>query len=193
MRKPFVSLISNEHFQLGCTGQTVYVLNAAGNELAKFKDMIYAYSAALHPNGEVAAVYSNHGMFHRAEKSVIGYTLYATVQSQDGEFAAFGGRGRFASGLTLRIDVDADFNILGMRESDRQVGYADRIGTVDGQPVMWYSREQPGLSLLRNFDAGTPRLVLDEGETVLVISRNITGVYENTPPYISKGQCRSSD
>ena len=62
MRKPFVSLISNEHFQLGCTGQTVYVLNAAGNELAKFKDMIYAYSAALHPNGEVAAVYSNHGI-----------------------------------------------------------------------------------------------------------------------------------
>lgn len=128
---------------------------------------------------------SDFDMFHRAEKSVIGYTLYAMVQSQDGDFAEFGGRGRFASGLTLRIDVDADFNILGMRESDRQVGYADRIGTVDGQLVMWYSREQPGLSLLRNFDAGTPRLVLDEGETVLVISRNITGVYENTPPYIS--------
>lgn len=62
MPKPFVSLISNERFQLGCTGQTVYVLDSAGNELAKFKDMSYAYYAALHPGGEIAAVCSNNGV-----------------------------------------------------------------------------------------------------------------------------------
>ena len=62
MRKHFVSLISNGRFQLGCTGQTVYVLDAAGNELAKFRDMTYAYYPALHPDGEVAAVYSNTGI-----------------------------------------------------------------------------------------------------------------------------------
>ena len=62
MRKPFVSLISNEHFQLGCTGPTVYVLDSTGNELARFRDMPYAYYTALHPSGDIAAVYSNTGV-----------------------------------------------------------------------------------------------------------------------------------
>ena len=62
MRKPFVSLIANERYQIGCTGQTVYVLDAMGNELAKFKDMTYAYYPALHPDGDVAAVFSNTGV-----------------------------------------------------------------------------------------------------------------------------------
>ena len=62
MRKSFVSLISSKKYQVGCTGQTVYVLDPAGNELAKFKDMIYAYYAALNPAGDVAAVYSNNGL-----------------------------------------------------------------------------------------------------------------------------------
>ncbi|MDO5328359.1 MAG: hypothetical protein Q4G00_16850 [Clostridia bacterium] len=62
MRKSFVSLIANDRYQVGCTGQTVYVRDATGNELAKFKDMTYAYYPALHPNGEIAAVYSNNGI-----------------------------------------------------------------------------------------------------------------------------------
>ena len=62
MRKSFVSLIANDRYQIGCTGQTVYVLDAAGNELAEYKDMNYAYYPALHPGGEIAAVYSNNGI-----------------------------------------------------------------------------------------------------------------------------------
>ncbi len=62
MRKSFVSLIANERYQVGCTGQTVYVLNSSGNELAKFRDMTYAYYPALHPCGDIAAVYSNTGV-----------------------------------------------------------------------------------------------------------------------------------
>ena len=62
MRKSFFSLVANERFQVGCTGQTVYVLDPAGNELAKFKDVAYAYYPALHPNGDIAAVYSNIGV-----------------------------------------------------------------------------------------------------------------------------------
>ena len=52
MRKPFVSLIANDQYQIGCTGQTVYLLDTAGSELAKFKDMTYAYYPALHPGIE---------------------------------------------------------------------------------------------------------------------------------------------
>lgn len=62
MRKPFMSLIANDRYQIGCTGQTVYLLDASGNELAKFKDMPYAYDPAFHPSGEIAAVYGNTGM-----------------------------------------------------------------------------------------------------------------------------------
>ena len=62
MRASFVSLIANDRYQIGCTGQTVYVLDPAGNELAKFRDMDYAYYPALHPGGEMAAVYSNLGI-----------------------------------------------------------------------------------------------------------------------------------
>ena len=62
MRKPFVSLIANERYQIGCTGQTVYVLDSIGNELAHFKHMTYAYYPALQPCGDVAAVYSNTGV-----------------------------------------------------------------------------------------------------------------------------------
>ena len=62
MGKSFVSLIGNARYQVGCTGQTVYVMDTAGNELAKFKDIKYAYYPALHPGGEIAAVYSNEGI-----------------------------------------------------------------------------------------------------------------------------------
>ncbi len=62
MRRNYYSLISNARFQLGCTGQTVYVLDPAGNELARFKDMTYAYYPAFHPCGDIAAVYSNNGV-----------------------------------------------------------------------------------------------------------------------------------
>ena len=62
MRKSFVSLLSNDRYQVGCTGQTVYVLDSAGNELARFRDMIYAYYAALHPDGNTAAIFSNKGL-----------------------------------------------------------------------------------------------------------------------------------
>jgi hypothetical protein len=37
MRKPFVSLIANDQYQIGCTGQTVYLLDTAGSELAKLE------------------------------------------------------------------------------------------------------------------------------------------------------------
>jgi len=35
---------------VGCTGQTVYIYNNSGEELAKFKDLKYAYSPAISPD-----------------------------------------------------------------------------------------------------------------------------------------------
>jgi hypothetical protein len=40
--KRFWSYIENEQFAVGCTGQTVYVYDKSGTELARFKDLKYA-------------------------------------------------------------------------------------------------------------------------------------------------------
>lgn len=58
----FVSYIKNDQYAVGCTGQTTYVYDIAGNELAKFrKDMLYAYYPAFCPHKNIFIVKSNEG------------------------------------------------------------------------------------------------------------------------------------
>lgn len=56
--KNFWTYIKNEKFAIGCTGQTVYVYDKNENELAKFKDLKYAYRAMFCPNKNIFAVKS---------------------------------------------------------------------------------------------------------------------------------------
>jgi hypothetical protein len=39
----FIGYIKNDQYAIGCSGQTVYIFNSSGHELAKFKDLKYAY------------------------------------------------------------------------------------------------------------------------------------------------------
>lgn len=57
----FWSYIGNEEYNVGCTGQTVYVYNKAGKELAKFKDIKYAYHPVISPDGDTLVVKSTEG------------------------------------------------------------------------------------------------------------------------------------
>lgn len=57
----FWSYISNGKYSVGCTGQTVYLYDKNGTELAKFKDLIYAYTAAFSPKDDIFAVKSTDG------------------------------------------------------------------------------------------------------------------------------------
>ena len=57
----FWSLISNGKYKVGCTGQTVYIYDQNGTELAKFKDLPYAYTAAFSPKGDIFVVKSTAG------------------------------------------------------------------------------------------------------------------------------------
>ena len=57
----FWSCISNGTHTVGCTGQTVYVYDKNGNELAKFKDLKYAYLPIISPNGKQLVVKSTDG------------------------------------------------------------------------------------------------------------------------------------
>ena len=40
-------------------------------------------------------------------------------------------------------------------------------------------------AFLKEFDAGTPKVFINYGDFYLIVSENITGEYENTPPVIS--------
>ncbi len=59
--KNFWGYVSNEEFSVGCTGQTVYLYDKDGNELKKFKDLIYAYTPMISPDGTLFVVKSADG------------------------------------------------------------------------------------------------------------------------------------
>lgn len=61
--RSFVGFTSNGEYCVGCTGQTVYLYNKNGKELAKFKDLIYAYSPLISPDGKIFVVKSTEGRF----------------------------------------------------------------------------------------------------------------------------------
>ena len=59
--KNFQSYTSNDQFSIGCTGQTIYVYDKNGNEIKKFKDIIYAYTPMISPDNDIFVVKSSDG------------------------------------------------------------------------------------------------------------------------------------
>ena len=57
----FWSLIENEKYKIGCTGQTVYVYDKAGKELARFKDLNYDYLPVISPRDDHFVVKTTDG------------------------------------------------------------------------------------------------------------------------------------
>ena len=57
----FWTYITNGEYSVGCTGQTVYLFDKNNIELAKFRDLKYAYNAVFSPKGDVFVVKSNEG------------------------------------------------------------------------------------------------------------------------------------
>lgn len=147
MRKPFVSLIANDRYQIGCTGQTVYVLDATGNELAKFKDMTYAYYSTLHPNGEIAAVYSNNGImaiYSLSERRLIKkFRVSAVNDTQTGRIPCFSLDGKYL------------YHIEG-KKGDVINSRLSVYSTADYQPVLrLFEKEQKIVLNCMEFDRDT--------------------------------------
>ena len=59
--KKFWGYVSNNKFSVGCTGQTVFLYDKDGNELGKFKDIIYGYTPMISPDGKIFVVKSSDG------------------------------------------------------------------------------------------------------------------------------------
>lgn len=127
MGKRFVSLISNDRYQIACTGQTVYVMDSSGNELAKFKDMTYAYYPALHPKGDTAAVFSNNGVMAVYSLSelrlIVKFRVSAMNDTQTGRIPCFSPDGQYL------------YHIEG-RKGDNLNSRLSVYSTADYQPVL---------------------------------------------------------
>lgn len=152
MRKPFVSLIANDRYQIGCTGQTVYVLDASGNELAKFKDMTYAYYPALHPGGEIAAVYSNKGImavYSLSERRLIRkFRVSAENDTQTDRIPCFSPDGKYL------------YHIEG-RKGDSLNSRLSVYSTEDYRPVLrLFEKGQKNVFDCMEFDRDTATLFL---------------------------------
>ena len=57
----FWSFVGNEKYDVGCTGRTVYVYLKDGTEVARFKDITYAYTPLISPDGRFLVVKSTVG------------------------------------------------------------------------------------------------------------------------------------
>ncbi len=85
----FWSFIGNEKYNIGCTGQTVYVYDKSGNELARFKDLPYAYDAVISPRGDIFVVKTTEGrmaVYSFEPPALIKKFRYSKVDSQGDNF-----------------------------------------------------------------------------------------------------------
>lgn len=111
-----------------------------------------------------------------AEPTSDGFLLSISSQSENGDFTGSDSGGYPVDWVfTLNTDLE-------MIKQEKTTGraYNDcRLGELDGETIYTSS------PLLADFDAGRPTAVLDYGTFYLIVSENITGIYEHTPAFIS--------
>ncbi len=96
--KKFWGYASNGKFSVGCTGQTVYLFDADGNEINKFKDITYGYAPIISPNGNQFVVKSTEGRLaiYSLEKfSLIKKFRFSKVDGAQDDGFCFSPDGKF--------------------------------------------------------------------------------------------------
>ena len=112
---------------------------------------------------------SDYDMIRMVDTDGDRFVIDAWIQSTDGDFPAFS---------DWRITVDSDLAIVKKEqiENARNTSY---VGTVDGKRIY---TDDPRF---RSYPDGYVRAILSYDTFDLIISENMTGVYENQPLYIS--------
>ncbi len=106
MRK-FCSYIKNDKYAIGCTGQTVYVYDSVGTEIAKFKDLPYAYTSAFSLNGDIFVVKTTEGrlaVYSLETLSLIKKFRYSKVDGAQDDGFCFSSDGRYFINLERQGD-----------------------------------------------------------------------------------------
>lgn len=126
--RSFWSYVSNGTFSVGCTGQTVYVYDKSGNELAKFKDLIYAYLPVISPDGKQFVVKSTDGrlaVYSLETLSLIKKFRFSKVNcAQDGGCC-------FSSDGSLFYNVESHIDDLHCSISVYEAGLFSKISQYD--------------------------------------------------------------
>lgn len=105
--KRFWSYISNGEFSVGCTGQTVYLYNKNGDEINRFKDIIYAYRPMFSPNGKLFVVKSTDGrlaVYSLETFSLIKKFRFSKVDGAQDDGFCFSPDGRFFINIERQKD-----------------------------------------------------------------------------------------
>jgi len=139
------------------------------------------YMVILDANGNIlksrCIAGSDFDQLDAAKRSGDGFILSISSQSNDGDFTSFR--------LDLYPDdwvvrVNDELEVTNMRKKSGRDSVDYRLGVKDG--VVIYQSDD----LLNGFDAGYPDALIDYSDSYLIVSENNTGIYENTPPMISR-------
>lgn len=119
---------------------------------------------------------SDFDTLNAAEMSDDSFVLSISAQSDDGDFAGSNSNGY---GVRWVVTVNDDLEIIEKKIADGRDIFDDRIGEKDGVPI--YMSDP----ILKKFYSGYPTAFIDYGDFYMIVSENSTGIYENTPNYIS--------
>ena len=88
--KHFWGFYQNEFYRVGCTGGAIYIYDKAGNEIARFKDFPYVYTAAFMPERNIIAVKSTEGILGFYDLDMLSLLKKITVTKIGGQDEGFG-------------------------------------------------------------------------------------------------------
>lgn len=138
------------------------------------------YMVVLDKNGNILNTQriagSDYDSLDAAEITDGAFLLSISSQSDDGDFAGSASNGYPVDWV---ITVNDSLEIIEKKLESGRDHFDDRIGEKDGAPL--YKSDV----LLNDFDAGTVDAFIDYSDFYLIVSVNITGEYEHTPPMIS--------
>ena len=160
----FVSYISNGTYDIGCTGQTVYVYDKYGAELAKFKDLIYAYYSAISPRGDMFVVKSTDGriaVYSLKTLSLIKKFRFSNVNYAQDDGSCFSADGKYFINIERQNDDlhsaisvydTSDFGVIS-QISLGDSGMLQDIEQVDGEFYVLGFWRDTNLIITQNFVA----------------------------------------
>ena len=160
----FVSYVSNGIYDIGCTGQTVYVYDKNGMELAKFKDLIYAYHAVISPCGDIFVVKSTDGRlaaYSLERLSLVKKFRFSNVNYAQDDGFCFSADGKYFINIERQSD-DLHFAISVYDTSDFGVvsqislgdsGMVQNIEQIDGEFYVLGFWRDTNLIITQNFVA----------------------------------------
>ena len=138
------------------------------------------YIAILDKNGKLLKskhiAGSDFDFLDAAEMQGDDFVLSIRSQSNDGDFTGSNSDGHAVDWV---IELNDNLDIIKKKLKSGRDCLDYKIGEKNGKPI--YKSD----ALLKDFDAGTPEAFIEYDDYYIIVSENITGVYEKTPSLIS--------